>query len=71
MITVTLQAVQHKYTAVHATSGSDLSVEFESEHISLELPSHGITFESGWKILPLFNPLVRKFIVGHQNVNCG
>ena len=71
LITVTLQAVRHEYTAMRATSGPDLSVEFESDSISLEIPPVEVILEGGWKILPLFTPVVRKFIVGHQNVNCG
>ena len=69
MITITSQAVQHEYTAMHATIGPDLPVGFESDSISLEIPDDGITLEDGWKIVPLFHPVVRKFIVVNQNLS--
>ena len=54
-----------------ATIGPDLPVEFESDSISLELPPDEVMLEGGWRIYPPFPSVVRKFIVGHQNVNCG
>jgi len=67
MITVTLQAVQQHYTAMGAIGGKDSAVEFESDSITLKLPPGGIV--GGWKIIPLSHPVVRKFIVGHQNLS--
>ena len=54
---VILQAVQQEYTAKGATIGLDHVVEFESETISLQLPSEGITLENGWKIVPNIFPM--------------
>ena len=68
MITVTLQVVQQHYTAMGVTIGLDLPVEFESDSISLKLPPEGVMLENGWRITPLTPPVVRKFIVGHQNL---
>ena len=67
LITVTLQAVQQHYTAMGAIGGSVLSVEFGSDSITLKLPHEGIV--RGWKIIPLSHPVVRKFIVVHQNLS--
>ena len=62
---VFLQVVQQEYTTRGATIGPDLLIEFESDHLSLELPSEGVTLEGGWKLFPLFNPMVRRVhIVG-------
>ena len=58
---VFLQVVQQEYTAKDATIGPDLPVEFESEHISLELPSENKILNGGWRMLPLFHPRVREF----------
>ena len=55
-----LQIVQQQYTASGATSGPYLPVEFESDSISLEVPSEGVILENGWRIVPLFSPVVRK-----------
>ena len=44
-----------------ATIGPDLLVEFESEHISLELPSKNKILNGGWRMFPLFHPRVREF----------
>ena len=65
-----LQIVQQQYTARGATSGPHLPVEFESDSISLEVPSEEVMLENGWKIFPLFHPVVRKLIAG-QHLNCG
>ena len=55
-----LQAVQREYIARGATIGPDLPVKFESNSISLQLPSGGVVLEDGWKIIPLFKPEVEK-----------
>lgn len=68
---ISLQLVLEEYAARGATIGPDLPVEFESECISLELPPEEVMLESGWRILPVFPPVVRKLFVGHQNLNCG
>ena len=60
-VAVILQKVKQEYTAKGATTGPDLRVEFESSSISLQLPSEGVTLEGGWKIVPMFHPVVRTF----------
>ena len=67
MITVTLQAVQQHYTAMGAKSLSAKLIQFDSDSITLKLPHGGIV--GGWRIIPLTPPVVRKFIVGHQNLS--
>ena len=52
------QKIQQKYAARGATIGPDLPVEFESDRISLELPSEND--DDGWNVDPLFPPVVRK-----------
>ena len=42
-----------------ATIGPDLPVKFESNSISLQLPTEGVILEDGWKIIPLFKPEVK------------
>ena len=39
-----------------------MPVEFESNSISLELPSDEVTLGEGWKILPCFTPKVKKVL---------
>ena len=68
-LTIYLQPVREKYTAIGATIGPSMSVEFESDSISLQLPPEGVTLEGGWKIIPMSPPVVRNLIVGHQNLN--
>ena len=67
MITVTLQAVRQHYTAMGAIRGSAKLIQFESDSITLKLLSGGIVH--GWRIIPLTPPVVRKLIVGHQNLS--
>ena len=54
------QNIQQKYAAKGATIGSDLPVEFESDSISLQLPSEEDIRGNGWKIVTPFSPAVRK-----------
>ena len=68
-LAIYLQAVNQEYTARGCTIGPSLSVEFESDSISLELPSEEVILENGWRIVPMFSPIVRNLIVGHQNLN--
>ena len=56
------QVVQQEYTSKSATIGPDTRVEFESETISLQLPSEEEILKGGWRILPLFAPVVRKLL---------
>ena len=58
---VILQFVRQKYTAEGATIGPSLQVEFESNCISLELPSEEAVLNDGWKIIPLIPPEVMTF----------
>ena len=69
-LAIYLQSVHEKYTAIGATFGPSMSVEFESDSISLELPFKGVILENGWRIFSMVFPIVRNLIVGHQNLNC-
>lgn len=62
-----LQVVQQKYTAMGATIGQDLPVEFATNSISLQLPSNKVILEDGWIITPLFNPEVRDVLAVYQS----
>lgn len=57
------QNIQQKYAAKGATIGSDLPVEFESDSISLQLPSEGDILCDGWNIVPRFSPVVRTLLL--------
>ena len=56
------QFVRRKYIAEGATIGPNLQVVFESNSISLELPSRELILNGGWKIVPLVPPEVRTFV---------
>ena len=53
------QVIKQKYDDKGAKIGPHLRVEFEASSISLDLPFEGVTFEEGWKLLPLFHPEVK------------
>ena len=36
----------------------EMSFGFDKEQISLAIPTDGMTLKSGWKITPLYNPMV-------------
>ena len=36
----------------------EMSFGFDKEQISLAIPKGGMTLKSGWKITPLYNPMV-------------
>ena len=55
-----MQAVQQEYTTKGAKIGPDLPIEFESDSISLKLPSNEGILDSGWRLIPLFHPMVRE-----------
>ena len=60
-----LQYVKNKYGDSGATTDEcdeGMPVEFESNSISLELPSDEVTLGEGWKILPCFTPKVKKVL---------
>ena len=54
---ISLQFVHQHYTARGATIGPNLSIEFESDTISPKLPAN--MYGIGWRIFPLFTPVVR------------
>ena len=53
-----MQVVQQEYAAKGATIGPNLQVEFESDCISLQLPSEEEILSGGWRIVPLIYPRV-------------
>ena len=68
-----LQVVGQEYVAKGATFEAELQVEFESDCISLQLPSEEDIINGGWRIVPLFHPRVRKChspYVGLKQTDC-
>ena len=57
-IVFSLQAIQDKYSRLHAISGPGFKVQFENSTISLVIPEDGITLKNGWTITPLVPPVV-------------
>ena len=53
-----LQAIQDKYSRLHAISGPGFKVQFENSTISLVIPEDGICLKNGWTITPLVPPVV-------------
>ena len=53
-----LQAIQDKYSRLHAISGPGFKVQFEDNTISLIIPEDGICLKNGWTITPLVPPVV-------------
>ena len=50
-----LKAIEAKY---EVKPDVDMDVDFESDRILLDIPMGGIDVLSGWKIIPLFCPVV-------------
>ena len=48
------------YSAKEATFEAELPVEFETDCISLQLPSEEEIIDGGWRIVALCHPGVRK-----------
>jgi len=36
-----------------------MSLGFDGENISLSVPREGVKLDSGWRIIPLYDPVVR------------
>ena len=53
-----LQHVNKTYKDLSARLGPHVAVQFEEDHISLDIPDHVTVVEGGWKIVPLTPPLV-------------
>ena len=54
-----IQVVNEYYRREGTEPAVDQQVEFESDHISLDIPMKGVLTENkGWKILPLTRPVV-------------
>ena len=59
-----MQAVEEFYTrTLHVREDTEMSLEFDGETISLSVPRKGVKLKSGWRITPLYDP-----IVSHKNV---
>ena len=47
------------YSKKGSESAADQQIEFESDRITLDIPITGVITENkGWKIIPLFSPVV-------------
>ena len=54
-----IQAVEEFYTRTsHVREDTEMSLGFDGENISLSVPREGVTLKSGWKIIPLYDPIV-------------
>ena len=54
-----IQAVKEFYTMTsHVREDTEMSLGFEGENISLSVPRKGVKLKSGWKIVPLYDPIV-------------
>ena len=55
-----LQVVREFYSMrMEAREDIEMSLEFgEDNYISLAIPRSGIILQSGWKIIPRYNPMV-------------
>ena len=55
-----MQAVDQFYTRTsHIREDTEMSLGFDRENISLSIPREGVKLESGWRIVPLYDPIVR------------
>ena len=55
-----MQAVEQFYTRTsHVRENTEMSLGFDGENISLSVPREGVNLESGWRIVPLYDPIVR------------
>ena len=53
-----MQIVKKK---LQASEYIEMNIGFDEEQISLAIPKGGMTVKSGWKITPLYNPMVNKY----------
>ena len=54
-----LQRVSEEYCSKEAILGVNHIVEFENDSITLDIPTDGAEVNEGWKITPLFYPMVK------------
>jgi len=58
--------VEEFYTrASYVREDTEMSLEFGDDVISLSIPRNGMELESGWRIRPLSDPIIRKVNVDH------
>ena len=48
-----------EYAGKNAKLGLEQLIEFDSDSITIDIPVKGIKIEEGWRILPLYRPVVR------------
>jgi len=54
-----MQVVEEEYSRkLHVRQGIEMSLGFDGEVIRLSIPRSGEILESGWKIMPLYDPIV-------------
>ena len=55
-----MQAVEEFYIRTsHVREDTEMSLGFDGENISLSVPREGVELKSGWRIVPLYDPIVR------------
>ena len=60
---ILLQIIKQHYIQQNAEVGPDMLIEFDSERVSLDIPTGGIATEDDtWKIIPLVFPPVVKLV---------
>ena len=59
LLPIHVQAVEEFYNRTsHVREDTEMSLGFDGENISLSVPREGVMLKSGWKIIPLYNPIV-------------
>ena len=54
-----IQSVLEVYRSRGAELQFEMTIEFESDWITVDIPLEGISVEGGWRIRPLAYPMVR------------
>ena len=55
-----LKTIEDKY---NTKADTEISIYFESDKITLDIPREGIDLPSGWKIIPLSHPVVSSELI--------
>ena len=62
-----MQVIAEHYQNSGFEFGADQPLEFESNLISLDIPTMGIDTDNGWRIVPLSPPQVAMQVRGMHN----
>ena len=55
-----------EYAGKNAKLGLEQLIEFDSDSITIDIPVKGIKIEEGWRILPLYRPVVRYWVLSEK-----